>query len=398
MKRGMKFSLVSLACALIAVVVPGPVQAQSGSGEGLKPVALVEYPSGSHVALATIKGRDYAFAAEQGSTGKLRVIDVTNPERPIVKAEILCGSGQGNIQLSPDKKTLLLGLDSGESMGVCPSRGQPGFATIDISKPTVPRPVGFAVNLRGSHSLAVHPTKPIVYNGSGFPEPRGEMEIWSIKDPAKPKLMNTVPTGAHSPHDLSFNRTGTMAATANVVSFQLWDTRNPVEPKLLSEAQCPGCQHTHEARFTPNGKRLVVNDEMIAGGGVYACPGGALYFYDVAEDGSSVALTGVYSISEVGVNAALAPGFCTPHVFDISDDGTKVAAAWHSGGIRYLDISKASGATVGEGSTGADGVKELGWYLPPGGDSFTAQFHKGPYIYAVDSNRGLEVLKILGGS
>ena len=141
--------------------------------------------------------------------------------------------------------------------------------------------------------------------------------------------------------------------------------------------------------------RQLQRAQAVQGGGANPCPGGALYFYDVAEDGSSVALTGFYSPSDVGVNSALAPGFCTPHVFDISDDGTKVAASWHSGGVRYLDISKAAGGTLGERTTGPDGAKQIGWYLPPGGDSCTAKFHKGPYIYSNDINRGFDVYRIV---
>ena len=390
-----RVGVVLALCAGAVATFTTAAPAQSGLGEGLKPVGFVPYTNGSHLALATIGGRDYAFAAEQGSAvGKVRVIDVTQPTKPRVLDEILCGTGQGNVQITPDKKTLVLGLDGGANGGIC-ALGQPGFATIDISNPTRLRPIGFAVNPRGSHSLAMHPKLPIVYNGSGFPEPNGEMEIWSLANPARPKLVNTVATGAHSPHDLAFNRAGTMAATANVVTFQLWDTGDPFEPTMLTESQCPGCQHTHEARFTPDGKRLVVNDEAVTGGGVHPCPGGALYFYDVAEDGSAVDLTGVYSPNEVLVNAALGPGFCTPHVFDISKDGTKVAASWHSAGIRYLDITKANGATLGEESTGADGVEQLGWYLGPGAaDHFTAKFHRGPYVYSVDLNRGLEILEI----
>src|SRR5687768_8602569 len=175
-RLGVVVALCLGAIAISAATAP----AQSGLGEGLKPVGFVPYTNGSHLALATIEGRDYAFAAEQGSAvGKVRVIDVTQPTRPRVLDEIQCGTGQGNVQITPDKKTLVLGLDGGANGGIC-ALGQPGFATIDISNPARLRPVGFAVNPRGSHSLAMHPTEPIVYNGSGFPEPNGEMEIWSL--------------------------------------------------------------------------------------------------------------------------------------------------------------------------------------------------------------------------
>lgn len=383
-------ALVGLAEASVAL--PGgqrrPVE--------LQPVALVPYTNGTHLAFATIAGRDYAFAAEQGSAvGKLRAIDVTDPERPRVVDEIACGSAQGNVQLSPDNKTLVLGLDGGATGGEC-RPGTAGFALIDVRDPRRMRPVGFAANPRGSHSLAVHPTEPIVYNGSGFPEPIGEMEIWSIADPSRPKLLTTVSTGAHSPHDLAFDKTGSRLATANVVTFQLWDTSDPAAPELLTESQCPGCQHTHEARFTPDGKKLVVNDEAVTGV-AYPCPGGALYFYDVSEDGRTVELTGLFTPHDLVVNSEASPGMCTPHVFDISRDGKRIAASWHTGGLFYVDISKTSGVTFGTTSPAPEGAKQIASHLGPGADNFTAKFFKGPYIYTVDFNRGLEVLKIVGG-
>jgi hypothetical protein len=269
-----------------------------------------------------------------------------------------------------------------------------GFATIDVSDPRKPEPVGFTEISRGSHSAAAHPTKPLVYNGDGFPEVPGEMQIWSIKDPSRPKLVTTVNTGEHSPHDLAFNADGSTLATANVSSLKLYDTTDPQQPALEFVTQCPGCQHTHETRFTPDGKRLVANDESV--NPFSPCPGGALYFYDVLDSpqGHALSLTGTYTPSDVGFTSTSRVGFCTAHVFDISADGTKVAASWHYAGLRYVDISKTNGATWGSHASPPDGAKELGWWVHPEGDTFSAKFHRGPYIYTMDSERGFEIFRI----
>ena len=83
------------------------------------------------------------------------------------------------------------------------------------------------------------------------------------------------------------------AASANVVNVDLMDTSDPTNPKIVHTTQCPGCLHTHEARFTPDGKRLIVNDEYIASA---SCPGGLMYFYDLTGDVSApvAQLTGAY--------------------------------------------------------------------------------------------------------
>ena len=369
-----------------------------GTGEGLKLVAEVPFEGGTHQVLATIKGRDYAFVTQMvtSGSGNLRVVDITAPSKPRVVATVPCGGNQGNVQLSHDQKTLVIGLDS-PSDGGCMPAGLMGFVTLDISNPRKPRPIGWAEEAAGSHSLAAHPTKPFVYNGEGFPDAPGRMSVWSIADPAKPKLVKVVDTGAHSPHDLAFNRTGSMLATANVFYLQLMDTRDPAAPKIVHTTQCPGCVHTHEARFTPDGKRLIVNDEYPSA----ACPGGAVYFYDIVDLAGSpgLELTGSYTADEVVTTASGDPATkCTPHIFDISSDGTKMAATWHEGGIKYLDISETSGVTAGPRVLVPGGPTELGWYLSEGSFAFSAKLHKGPYIYVVDGSIGFQVFRIDAGA
>jgi hypothetical protein len=403
-----RFLAPSLVAALVtsSLVGGGPAaathSARRGTGSGLQLVATVPYADGTHVVTGTIKKRDYVFtasAAANGAPSDVRVIDVTIPERPRVVASLPCGEYQGHLQLSHDKKTLIVGVDRPAGGGTCMPPGEQGFVTIDISNPRKAKPAGYAAIAGGSHSTAAHPTKPLVYNapeGSPVPERRpADMEVWSIRNPAKPKLVNTIAMpGRHSPHDISFSKDGRMAATANISSFHVLDARDAVNPVVLYSGQCPGCQHTHEARFTPDMKTLVVNDEALAG--PYPCPGGALYFYDltISDGAAEAALTGTYSIGEVGATATTEAGFCTPHVFDISRDGTKIAASWHAAGVRYLDITNREGATVGTDSPSGGGVRELGSYTSEGGDSFTAKFLRGPYIYSVDIPTGLQIFKV----
>jgi hypothetical protein len=374
-----------------------------GTGKGLELVATVPYQGGTHLVTATLKGRDYVFASTAGAGAfpELRVIDVTTPEKPRVVALLHCGGYQGHLQLSADKKTLILGVDSDAGPGACIPEGKQGFITIDVSNPVKPKPIGYAVIAGGSHSTAAHPTKPYVYNApEGSPVPDrtpADMEVWSIANPSKPKLVDTISmTGLHSPHDISFNKDGSMAATANISTFNLLDTSDPAHPRVELTAQCPGCQHTHEARFTPDGKTLVVNDEALSG--VYPCPGGALYFYELTgtTGAHEAELAGTYSPGDVGPTAAGDAGFCTAHVFDISKDGTKIAASWHAAGVRYLDITNHDGVARGADSSATQGVRELGSYTTKGGDNFSAKFLRGPYIYAVDIPTGLQIFKITG--
>lgn len=374
-----------------------------GKGVGMKIVANIGYSSGSDMEFATIKGRDYAFAgsfAPLKDGGGLHVIDITNPGKPKEVAWLKCTVYQSDIQISHDKKTLLMAADSAGGPESCLMLGKMGFMTVDIRNPKKPKPIGVAeIPGKGSHNVTAHPTKPYVYNSdSNLPGIPGEIQIWSIKDPKKPKLVNTVLSIGNSPHDISFDSKGKRAVTAGVESIELFDTSDVENPTLQMITQCPGCTITHDAKFTPDDKGLVIGDEG-GGGGAYPCPGGALYFYTLQADFIPV-LTGIYEPQEV-VLAGLTDGSqgglgaCTSHVFDFDPKGEHISISWYSAGTRYLKIGDGTG--VAFGPTAVGNVAELGWFRPDGGSSWSSKIYKDPkYIFSNDINRGFDVFKVTG--
>lgn len=378
-----------------AGVQPAPL---TGEGEGLKLIKNIPTASGTDMEFATIKGREYGFVAARTDAnhpnGGLYVIDVTKPEKAKVAGYLPCNMSQMDIQISHDKKTVMMAADGAGGPDSCLMVGQLGFMTVDITNPRKPKAIGVAAIPRGSHNVTAHPTKPYVYNSdSDVGNPRGEIQIWSIKNPAKPELVNTVMALGHSPHDISFNSKGTQAVTAGVDNIELYDTSDPENPTLQSTFQCPGCSITHDAKFTPDDAGLVIGDEG-GGGGLYPCPGGALYFYEL-QQGIVPVLTGIYEPNELVVaqEGQTAPDSCTSHVFDFDQDGSHVAISWYTAGTRYLDITNPVGVTVG--AEGA-GVIEAGWFIPDGASSWSSKIHKGPYIYSNDIRRGFDIYKITG--
>jgi hypothetical protein len=384
---------------LLAVALPPAGAAPSraplqGVGEGLKLIANLDTGSGTDMEFATIKGREYGFVASrstsEGAPGGLNVVNVDNPAKPKLAAKLACNLNQGDIQISHDTKTVIMAADSAGGPDSCLMLGKLGFMTIDISNPLKPKPLGVAEIARGSHNTTAHPKKPYVYNSDSDQAAVGEIQIWSIKNPAKPKLVNTITNPTHSPHDLSFNKDGSMMVTAARTAIHLYDTSDPENPVLLGATGCPGCYLAHDAKFTPDSAWVIAGDEA-SGGGAYPCPGGALYFYEIVG-GRALALRGVYEPGQLlFAQEQGSLGSCTSHVFDISDDGTKLAISWYTAGTHYLDISNMTGVTVGEQGVG---VTELGWFIPEGGDSWSSKFHKGPYIYSNDIARGFDVYKI----
>jgi hypothetical protein len=372
--------------------------ARGGVGEGVSPVATIPYDSGTHLAVARIQGRDYAFASSMGPEGVVRVIDVSRPAKPRVVAKIPCHANQAHLQISHDKKTLIIGEDAAHEPDACASEGM-GFYTIDISNPRRPKVLGAADIPRGAHTTTAHPTKPIVYVSYGdvVATDAAEFEIWSIKDPARPAFIGTVPvTGYHGPHDITFTADGKRAVAASMSLMQILDTTDPTKPVELGQMQCPGCSHNHEVRFTPDEKQLVVSDETPGGPG---CPLGGLYFY-AWDPGTApyMTLQGQWQPEDVGTprSEPTRATMCTSHTFDISPDGTRVAASWHTAGLQIVDFSNPVGVGVGGQGTGPHAS---GWYQPGEGDAFSAKFDRsGRYVFVNDFIRGFEVFRLEGES
>ena len=368
----------------------------------MSPAATVSYPGGMHLVMGRANGRDYAFASSDGTasaSGAIRVFDVTTPARPKLVASIPCGGNQAFLQISHDGNTLMVGEDASHPGSPCmPATGM-GFYTIDVSDPRRPRILGHALVERGGHTLTAHPTKPLVYVSYGdvipLPQQPAEFEIWSIKNPAKPKHLATAAvSGYHGPHDIAFDAKGKRAVASSMSLIQVLDTRDPVDPKELEVLQCPGCSHNHEAHFTPDQKHVIVSDEA-SGGAASPCPLGALYFYEWNPNGDPyMDLIGEWQPAELVTpeGARTNAGLCTSHVFDISRDGTKVAASWHTAGVRVVDIRAVAGVGIGpEGS----GAKEIGWYVSEGADSWSAKFDRSSrFVFVNDRHLGFQVYRL----
>lgn len=381
-------ALTVLTASVSASVAERREPAPKGTGEGLTYVKNIKYEFGTDMELATIDGRDYAFAgsaAPIAQGGGLHVIDVTDPANAREVAWLKCSVYQADIQISHDQQTVIMASDDTGTAESCQMATKLGFLTIDISDPTNPRAIGMADIPLGSHNVTAHPTKPYVYNSDSELTAPGEIQIWSIANPANPVLVNTVVSAPHSPHDISFNEDGTMAVTAAVSHFDIFDTTDPENPILKFTDQCPGCSITHDAKFTPDGKHIFIGDEA-GGGAPFPCPGGALYAYEVT--GTPVApvpvLVGAFE-PVVVASAQGGVGACTSHVFEISPDSKRIVISWYTAGTRLLDISDPSAIT------------ETAWFIPEEGDSWSSKFHPrmgDKWVFSNDVNHGFDVYKI----
>jgi hypothetical protein len=88
-----------------------------------------------------------------------------------------------------------------------------------------------------------------------------------------------------------------------------------------------------------------------------------------------------------GGGVASAPFGCSAHWFDTHDtwnNGGVLAAGWYNSGTRFLNVDSKGKFT------------EVGWFLPNGGGTSAALWINKEIVYAVDYQRGLDILRYTG--
>lgn len=225
--------------------------------------------------------------------------------------------------------------------------------------------------------------------------------VTDLRNPAKPKLMSES-WGAGLPphggqHDVTEVKPGIVLTSSS--PMMLLDARkDPAKPKLLATAPLrdgPGLD-THSNAWP----RLMKDRWMISQGetccGAEQCDestAAALTTWDTAgwqktKTFKEVDSWTMYQGTIVdGGGIVSAPFGCSPHWFTAHPkfkNGGLLAVGWYNSGTRFLDIS----------SSGK--IEEAGWFLPNGGGTSGAYWITNEIVYAVDYQRGLDVLRYTG--
>lgn len=409
MKRVKTLALVlSLAASVTALGAPPAVSTPTA----MRHVANIRRCQGSDIEFATkivpvggvLRERDYAFL---GCIERpVQVIDITNPEQPVRVAEIPCSLNQNDIQVRGD--VLVMAADG---FGFCerPTGSEfvvTGFATADISDPRSPVVLGSAYIPEGAHNVTVHPVEPLVYVSSSVTVSRfvhsalpGVVHIWDISDPAEPVLVRRWEyTPLTPPHDITFNAGGTRAYAASHEHTDIFDTTDPRRPRLIVSFADPTINISHQADPTPDGRYLLVSDEM-GGSTSPVCPGGGVHVFDLTNE-AVPRKVGVFYADDVGPLFAggFLAGNCTAHVFRINPDGRTMAIAWYQAGVMVFDISHLEAlAIAGSGNTLGIGPRTIGVARMPYTRAWAAKMwpdrHPG-YVFVNDIVRGFDVFHL----
>ncbi|MDQ3935405.1 MAG: hypothetical protein M3340_12335 [Actinomycetota bacterium] len=390
-----------------AMQQPKP-QPLTGEGENLKLVANVPIDPGTQGNAGSdleLHG-NHAFVGSYGEG--VTIVDISNPLQPKRVGRFDCPGGQNDIQLSPDGKILALAIET--TANKC-HPGDEGTAILDVSDPTKPMELAWIGQDEledGSHNNTLD--WPYLYVDQ-YINTYSELEIFDLSDPRNPKKVGGIDyRGQDSHHDLIVDhRPGgqDLAYAASINYTDVLDVTNPREPVLRERIRDPQLGISHQAEPNHDRTLLLATDEYGGGTQVQACGGrgearvpvpgvpaqfsdpaslGALHIYRLAPDGT---IAGENGLDKAGVfNIGYQPNEnpdagCTIHVFWQAPDQNRLVTAWYGRGTRVVDFSDPANP------------KQLAWYVPTGGDTWSAKPHNG-YIYAGDIVRGLDVFQYTG--
>ena len=386
-------------------------------------VGRVTYRGGTDLELTRIKGRRYVVAGAQNNYNPtedpgVRVVDVTNPAKPVVAGYLPCNTSQNDIQVKGTYVYLAIDFNQkaqkleradcysqlGEDQAITG-----GVAVIDISNPRKPRAVGFVKVPGAAHNTTVHPTKPILYVSDSETATNTLVHIVDVSKPKAPALLNSVELApGDAIHDISFNAKGDRAFVASGFTHSaIIDTTDPLAPALIARIQDPAVNFHHQAEPTPDGKFLIISDELAGAEGLLFCPGGGLHVYDLATE-SLPRKIGAYFIPETFVETrdtnngprpvevdAFRPFRCTAHVMQMAKDGKSLTMAWYSQGIQVLDISNLTGVSAGvAGAAVPMGIQRMAAWKVRLGDAWSAKMDDRGYVYTGDTARGMDVVRV----
>ena len=348
-----------------AVAEPGPGYFASKNVKFVKNIPLhTDSPGGRLV------GRYFYLTTERDLT----IYDVSKPAAPKEVGHLLFPTPQTYFfpeeDVDTNGKILLYG--SGGELNV-----------VDVSKKRNPRIIG-SVGGADEHTISCVLDCTYAYGSEGV--------IVDLRNPRKPKIVGdwAKPRGIRSNHDVTEVAPGRIVTSSQPMLF-LDARQNPAKPKLLATGVNKDERFIH-ANLWPNRMReryLLVGGET----GGPRCDGaddGALMTWDTRgwKRTHSFRMVDEYRVTNGLPTDGNSPvnQFCT-HWFDPHPtyrNGGLLSMGWYEHGTRFLRV------------TGKGKIKEAGYFLALGASTSAAYWIGRNYVYTLDYNRGLDIIKFTG--
>ena len=403
----LRTALVAALGAVLSVGVPGqattaPVTQFLNPGPGGFTSSNVSYvasiPTGAGVSarVVTVKGQRRLYVS---SAHSLVIYDISNPAMPVPLGALpLYNWENEDIAVSKDgATTILTEFESTFYLHV-----------VDTSNPHLPVLRG-SILMDGSHTVEcadVHCNYLFASNGKTYdirkqPGPLPKSKWWSTE------------LGVSGGHALHQDAAGYWIA--DETPWVMFTARDPLHVKLvdmgtpkLNTAYQHNNQRPAADKWTPrkpgdNGKTLRPGEMLMtetetnlnpdcAGGtdGTGSFSTWSMANWDKGQPARQLhvltPVKGVYANGDPAVNAL----GCSGHWFTVREDEPGiykgdyvVAAGWYEHGTRFLAVDQKSG-----------GIKQVGYFQPIRGSASAAYWiDKTNYVYVVDYQRGIDILK-----
>lgn len=362
-----------------------------------------------------------------GNYTGFRVIDASDPEAPVVVADVACNGAQGDVSVYGN--LAFQSVDTPQTTSACTSTATTastpgaweGIRVFDVTNPAAPAHVASVATACGSHTHTLVPDpgngRVLVYVssyplgtaalGPNCAGPHGFISIVSVPlanpaaatvsryffDPATELAVYPLaggPFAFRACHDVSVFLEIKRAAAACMSESQMWDISDPANPQFLWRFDHPVVNPAnidlwHSSTFSWDGRVVAFGDES-GGGGAARCVDpndlqGRIWFVDAATG----AFLANYKIPRSE------PGVCTMHNFNFVPlrDGRKVlVSSAYTAGTSVVDVD-----ALLAGATPA--AAEIGYYRPSGGRTWSSYWYNGR-IFTNDSLRGVDVMDVVG--
>jgi hypothetical protein len=356
---------------------PGPAYIATDNVEWVANIPLNTDSAG-----ARLLGKQLFVTDDRGLT----IWDVEDPAFPKPLSYTPAPQGAYYVEEDVDTngKILLLGTFSDLTDGL----GGPlnKLQVYDVSNRTAPKLIGELPGAN-SHTVTCVLDCTYAYNSNG--------RIIDLTDPTKPKFTGTrwdAAANSKGGHDLTEVAPGLVVTSSRPILY-LDAREDPAKPKVIGTGTPGDNRLVHGNLWPQNGKDkyLLVGGE--SGGNCNTKDAGAFMTFTHSRD-EVTGQTTFRMVDEFRLGTGLPTDGNSPydqycaHWFSTHPDyadGGLVAAGWYEHGTRFLNVDHKTGQ-----------ISEAGWFYPVGGSTSAAYWIDDQYLYVVDYQRGIDILRYTG--
>ena len=395
-------TLLALVALLALAIVPGASadQVEINKSDNVKHIKNFAYDGGGELAA---QGR-YIYASEANAEGGgqrgtkpedggLHIID-SKTQKEV--GFLHCAGTDNDVEVI---KPGFVAMSFTQNM-CAPTAGE-GIMIVDVKNPAKPRVIS-SLNTGAGHTMKPFPGGKYLYmaggNIAGSADRAGTV-IVDVSNPAKPKIAKQVPhTQAMDCHDVSFSITeedrqlAFCAGAVGTGEVQIWNVEDPLAPVIVSRIVNPAIQYSHYAIANKEGTLLAIDDEAFAAHdcNTGASPSGRVWFYDITNPQVPVP-TGSFAPPRGG----------NPTYANIGNYAGWVGSWCMSHGLDWHPNGKAAAVTWFTGGvsvidmTDPMAPTEAAYFQASNSATYSTLWYDG-YLWTNDHLRGTDSLKIKG--